>query len=57
MTIPTTTRPKLKVCWVAREIFPDPDSSLHGTEPLSLKGVTALRFGALVEDGEPGWVA
>src|SRR5687768_1454797 len=35
--------PKLKVCCAARPVFSAADSSVHGTLPLSLKGVTARR--------------
>ncbi len=42
-TRPTTTIPKLKDCWVARDAFSATDSSRQGTTPSSLKGVTAAR--------------
>jgi hypothetical protein len=42
-TIPAMTRPKLKLCCVARAAFSPADSSAHGTNPSSLKAVTFRR--------------
>lgn len=44
-TRPTRTNPKLKLCCVARAAFSGAESSLHGTYPSSLNGVTLRRFG------------
>jgi hypothetical protein len=44
--------PRLKVCWAARAVFSPADSSVHGTWPSSLKGVTARRRVSEPEDDE-----
>lgn len=44
-TRPTRTKPKLKLCCVARAAFSGIESSAQGTYPSSLKGVTPRRFG------------
>lgn len=43
-TRPTRIMPKLKLCCVALAAFSPTESSVQGTYPLSLNGVTALRF-------------